>query len=203
MEQCYICYDEIPNILICSCNHQICNPCKKNLEKFKITKCPYCRKELSYSERKNNIVFNTILFYTIVLFIFKICYAIFIFILLNKIESNPTNKKFYCGIVVFNIILIDLYNINYYFRITPRNYTTILKYGYLYTFYNIIIIVILSNFKDNYSILIIILINTLFTQITPFFLSIIYEVAKFLNIIIDIIEKFKISKIKIHEIDYV
>jgi len=138
-----------------------------------------------------------------VLILFKICYAILIYILLNKIESNPKNKKVYFGIVIFNIMLIDLYNINYYFRITPRNYTTILKYGYLYTFYNIILVVMISNFKNNYYAFIIILINTILTQIIPFLVSIIYEVAKFLSNIIDTIEKFKISKIKIYEIDYV
>ena len=150
--ECSICYESRQLYYLCDiCKSGLCKKCIKNLEKYRMRKCPYCRNICDLDINYNYIKRVRYILYTLIgLLIFIYTQAIIpCYLLLNHSNLTKTEKTISIYLILFcfmflqqaTIILAIYGNIIFINRIG-----ILLCYGY-YFILNTIFIVVFSHFK--------------------------------------------------------
>lgn len=165
--ECTICYETRHLYYLCNlCKSGICNNCIKNLEKYKIKKCPFCR-NVCQTELKYNFLKRMRYFlYTIFGLFFFIASQTFapLYLLFQHSRMNYNELYISTYLILFSFIIIQNITIIlavYARLITPYRISIISCYLYYFTV-NLFFCLIFTTY------------NTILSLFIYFYLTIVY-----------------------------
>jgi hypothetical protein len=151
---CNICLETHQLYYLCDrCNTGICKKCIKNLEKYRMRKCPYCRNICDLDIKYNYFKRVRYILYTLIgLFIFIYCQAIIpCYLLINHSKLNKTDKTISIYLILFCFMFLQQSTVilAIYGNIIPINRIAILLCYVYYFIVNTLFLIIISYYKIN------------------------------------------------------